>query len=95
MKYQKTKAHITAYISRPGTQFGGHAYDQRVARVPVFFEGGIPVVAEIIKVEKDYYYRVDTNPLRYLLMTFSKAELVDDLGGKNGAHHTGRNKRRN
>ncbi len=73
---------ITAYISRPGKQLGGPAYDQRIARIPVFFEGGIPVVAEIIKVDKDYYYRVDNNPLRYVMMTFSKGTLVEDIKGR-------------
>lgn len=91
---KKHVGEITAYISRPGRQFGGQAYDQRIARIPVYFADGLPVVTDIIKVEKDYYYKVDTNPLRYVMMSFSKGALVESLGGKNGTHHARRNKRR-
>lgn len=35
MKKTKAVGAITCYISRPGTQFGGHAFDQRIARIPV------------------------------------------------------------
>lgn len=70
---------ITCYINRPGSQFGGHALDERVARIPVYFLGGLPVVTDIIKVEKDYYIKVEDNPLRYVLRTFSKAELVHEV----------------
>ncbi len=55
--------------------------NQLIARIPVFFEGGIPVVTDIIKVENDYYSKVCDNPLRYVLRTLSKGTLVADLKG--------------
>lgn len=90
----KKVGEITCYINRPGTRDGG-AMDQRIARIPVYFSGGVPVVSEIIKIDRDYYVKVEDNPLRYVLKTFSKGSLVESIGGKNdGTHHTRRNKRR-
>lgn len=95
MKALKTGSSITVYINRVGTMSNGPAMDQRIARIPVYFSGGTPVVADIIKVEKDYYVKVEDNPLRYVLKTLSKGSLVEDIGGKtDGTHHAGRNKRR-
>jgi hypothetical protein len=77
MKRSKKVGNITCYINRPGMMNYGPAMDQRIARIPVFFSGGSPVVSDIIQVEKDYYIKVDDNPLRYVLKTISKGEVVE------------------
>lgn len=58
--------------------FSGRVVEQYV-RVAVNFDGITPSVPNVIKVEKSYFTLVETNPLRYRVTTFGKAEKLASL----------------
>lgn len=89
VKRRKVATEVTRRTVKPWTtaqifsQSGSNSrYNVRYARVRInMTQTIVPTVPFVIHVDREYFVRVNTNPLQYCSATFGKASLADVIGG--------------